>query len=110
MSDRAPRRSPHTPHAHSEYILSCISMDSDSVTVSPVRLEAPRLGGLFAGEEKIPEMGSRPCSSRKPLSGSSIPVFLPPWSDAVFTCRFLVLLPSLDANIVELVLAIFAFP
>jgi hypothetical protein len=95
--------------AHPEYALSCMSMDSDSVRVSPVRLEAPRLGGLFAGEEKMPEIGSRPCSSRNPLSGSSMPVFLPLLSEVVLKYRFVVLLPSLDADIIELIFANIAF-
>lgn len=51
------------------YVLSCISIDSDPVTV------LPRLGGDFSGEEKMPETGSRPCSSRA-RSSSVIPVFL----------------------------------
>lgn len=51
------------------------SMDSDSVSVPPVRFDV-RLGGDFSGDEKMPEMGSRPCSSRTPLSSSVIPVFL----------------------------------
>jgi hypothetical protein len=47
-----------------------MSMDSDPVLV------LPRLGGDFSGEEKMPEMGSRPLSSRTPLSSRVIPVFL----------------------------------
>lgn len=52
------------------HLLSCMSIDSDAVTV------LPRLGGDFSGEEKMPEIGSRPLSSRTPLSSSVIPVFL----------------------------------
>lgn len=55
------------PQSH---ILSCISMDSDAVTV------LPRFGGDFSGDEKIPEIGSRPCSSYMPRSVSVMPVFL----------------------------------
>jgi hypothetical protein len=53
-----------------DYVLSCMSMDSDAVAVSP------RFGGDFSGDEKMPEMGSRPCSSYTPRSASVIPVFL----------------------------------
>ena len=52
------------------HILSCNSIDSDAVTV------LPRLGGDFSGEEKMPEMGSKPCSSYTPRSASTMPVFL----------------------------------
>lgn len=57
-----------------------MSIDSDSVTVPPVLLRAdvPRFGGDFSGDEKIPDTGSIPYSSRTPLSSSLIPVFLPP--------------------------------
>lgn len=50
--------------------LSCISMDSDAVMVSP------RFGGDFSGDEKMPEMGSKPCASYTPRSSSVMPVFL----------------------------------
>jgi hypothetical protein len=86
-----------------------MSIDSDSVTVSPARLEAACFGGLFAGDEKMPEMGSRPCSSRSPLSGSSMPVLLP-LLVVVRACCYVLFLPSLDADIVELILTILAFP
>ena len=45
-------------------------MDSDPVAFPP------RLGGDFSGDEKMPEIGSRPCSSYTPLSASVMPVFL----------------------------------
>jgi hypothetical protein len=51
------------------YALSCISIDSEPVTV------LPRFGGDFSGEEKMPEMASIPCSSRV-RSSSVMPVFL----------------------------------
>jgi hypothetical protein len=56
----------------SRCVLSCMSMDSDAVTVTVL----PRLGGDFSGDEKMPEMGSRPCSSYTPRSVSVMPVFL----------------------------------
>ena len=51
------------------------SIGSDSVSVPPVRFDA-RFGGDFSGDEKMPEMGSSPCSSRTPLSSSVMPVLL----------------------------------
>lgn len=51
------------------YALSCISIDSEPVTVLPL------FGGDFSGEEKIPEIASIPCSSRA-RSSKVIPVFL----------------------------------
>lgn len=36
-----------------------------------------RFGGDFAGEEKRPEIGSMPCSSRGPSGGTVVPVALP---------------------------------
>lgn len=87
------------------YVLSCISIDSDAVTV-PLRF-----GGDFSGEENMPEMGSRPCSSYTPLSVSVIPVFLHSLVNyARPRVRPMFCLPSLHPNIVELVLAILAFP
>jgi hypothetical protein len=47
-------REPPNPRGH---VLSCISIDSDAVTVPP------RLGGDFSGDENMPEIGSKPCSS-----------------------------------------------
>ena len=35
-----------------------------------------RLSGDFSGDEKMPSMGSRPCSSRIPVSFNVTPVFL----------------------------------
>ena len=52
-----------------DHALSCISIDSEPVTV------LPRFGGDFSGEENMPEMASIPCSSRV-RSSSVIPVFL----------------------------------
>ena len=62
------------------YILYPVSMSSSSVMVElgPLPL---RFAGDFSGEEKIPSMGSRPCSSRIPVSLRVIPVFLFPVSD-----------------------------
>ena len=51
-------------------ILSWISIDSDAVTVPLC------LGGDFSGDEKMPEIGSKPCSSYTPRSARVIPVFL----------------------------------
>lgn len=51
------------------YALSCISIDSDPVTV------LPRFGGDFSGEENMPEIASIPCSSRA-RSSRVIPVLL----------------------------------
>ena len=50
--------------------LFCISIDPDPVASSP------RFGGDRSGDEKMPETGSRPCSSYMPLSSSVMPVFL----------------------------------
>jgi hypothetical protein len=47
-------------------------MLSLSVTVSIPLL----FSGLFSGDEKIPDTGSIPYSSRTPLSSRVIPVFL----------------------------------
>lgn len=55
--------------------LSCSSIDSESVNVPPV-LRTLRVGGDLSGDEKMPEMGSMPYSSRRPVSFSVIPVFL----------------------------------
>lgn len=41
-----------------------------------VRVRSPLRRGEGIGEEKMPEIGSMPCSSRTPLSGSVMPVFL----------------------------------
>jgi hypothetical protein len=68
-------------------VLSCISIDSDAVTVPP------RLGGDFSGEEKMPEIGSRPCSSYTPRSASVIPVFLQPSAACAFAFRCFSYLP-----------------
>jgi hypothetical protein len=82
-------------------LLSCTSIDSDAVIVSL------RFGGDFSGDEKMPEIGSRPCSSYTPRSASVMPVFLrPSATGALSICLFSP--PSLHANVVELVLAIFA--
>jgi hypothetical protein len=91
-------------HHLSRYVLSCISIDSDAVTV-PLRF-----GGDFSGEENMPERGSKPCSSYTPLSVSVMPVFLRSLvKHAQLRVRPMLCLPSLHANIVELVLAILAF-
>jgi hypothetical protein len=59
-----------------------MSMLSDSVTVPSVRRSpALRFGGDFSGDEKMPETGSMPYSSRRPLSSSVMPVFLANISD-----------------------------
>lgn len=51
------------------YVLSCNSI--------ALELEVPavRFGGE-AGDEKMPAMGSMPCSSRTPVSFNTIPVLL----------------------------------
>jgi hypothetical protein len=50
-----------------------MSIDSDVVMVPSVcRAEA----GAFAGDEKMPEIGSMPYSSRTPLSSIVMPVLL----------------------------------
>lgn len=51
------------------HILSCMSIDSDPV------ISLPRFGGDFAGDEKMPEIASIPCSSRA-RSSRVMPVFL----------------------------------
>lgn len=59
------------------YVLSTISMSSEVVIVTSTRREPLlRFSGDFSGEEKTPSSGSIPCSSRKPVSFSVIPVFL----------------------------------
>jgi hypothetical protein len=85
------------------YILSWSSIDSDPVAFPP------RLGGDFSGDEKMPEMGSRPCSSYTPLSASVMPVFLCTVSDMRVCLWRLCAVPSLDADIVVVVFAAFAF-
>lgn len=52
------------------YALPCISVDPDLVAWFP------RLGGNLSADEKMPEIGSWPCSSYTPVSASVIPVFL----------------------------------
>jgi hypothetical protein len=68
-------------------VLSCISIDSDAVTVPP------RLGGDFSGEEKMPEIGSKPCSSYTPRSASVMPVFLRTSATCAFASRCFSYLP-----------------
>jgi hypothetical protein len=79
-------------------------MDSEPVMVSECR------AGDFSGEEKMPEMGSKPLSSRTPRSSSVIPVFLSLWLDARAKVMDLFCSPSLNTNIIVRVLAIFALP
>lgn len=50
-------------------------MSSEDVVVS-LLLRLTLVGIGFSGEEKMPSIGSSPCSSRMPLSRSMIPVFL----------------------------------
>jgi hypothetical protein len=84
--------------------LSCISIEPDPVASSP------RLGGDLSGDEKIPEIGSRPCSSYTPLSASVMPVFLRNVNCCLRACAgALVCSPSLHTNVVIIVFARFAF-
>jgi hypothetical protein len=86
------------------YALFCISIDPDPVASSP------RLGGDLSGDEKIPETGSRPCSSYMPLSSSVMPVFLRNVKKCLRACPgALLCLPSLHTNVVVIVFARFAF-
>jgi hypothetical protein len=86
------------------YALFCISIDPDPVASSP------RLGGDLSGDEKMPETGSRPCSSYMPLSSSVIPVFLRNVNFCVDACpQALLCPPSLHTNVVVIVFARFAF-
>ena len=84
------------------HALSCISIDSDPVTV------LPRFGGDFSGEEKMPEIASIPCSSRA-RSSSVIPVFLRMVSVARTMFHVFVYLPSLHTDVEESVLTVVAF-
>ena len=84
--------------------LSCISIEPDPVASFPC------LGGDLSGDEKMPEIGSRPCSSYTPLSASVMPVFLRNVSYCLRACAGAsIRLPSLHANVVVIVFARFAF-
>lgn len=54
-------------------ILCCTSIDSDDIACVAV---VGRFGGDFSGEENIASSGSKPFSSRRPVSLIVIPVFL----------------------------------
>jgi hypothetical protein len=75
------------PGESHDRVLSCISIDSDAVTVPP------RFGGDFSGEEKMPEIGSKPCSSYTPRSASVMPVFLRTLATCAFASRCFSYLP-----------------
>lgn len=51
---------------------------SDSLVIVWLPLLRLRAEAGFSGDEKMPSMGSMPCSSRMPLSCSTMPVFLRP--------------------------------
>jgi hypothetical protein len=94
--------SAHSCNRFHVYALFCISMGPDPVASSP------RLGGDRSGDEKMPETGSRPCSSYMPLSSRVMPVFLRNVNLCVRACpRALLCLPPLYANVVVIVLARF---
>lgn len=52
------------------------SPESSSMSCSPLVASLSGDPPSFSGEEKRPSMGCMPCSSRTPVSGSSMPVFL----------------------------------
>lgn len=89
------------------HIPDSMSMASDALMVASPRATLNSLSGDFAGDEKMPSRGSRPCSSRTPLSWSVIPVLLQiasqPLASNVTTAPNL---PSLDADFKEVVRAL----
>ena len=72
---------------------------SDSLVMVWLALLRLRVDGGFSGEEKMPSMGSIPCSSRTPLSLSTIPVLLSSSQLSLCARRRADCIPSGDADV-----------